>query len=192
MLNSWKVVSFIYRTSGVFECVILTVLSTLILHTCSFADGCSIFKSAFFIFRTFKIRAWFSYVLLWSNVLKELNDTFNVKYKRNWCTVTVAPTIEHHDGHSRTPANQRWEQVPGRSQRLLLGYPHPPLMPSTQRKLYIWRLDTGRWPALYRKCHSNNTPGKRHNIAWVEPLAGNCTTSFTRQREQVWQNVNTK
>ena len=28
---------------------------------------------------------------------------------------------------------------------------------------------------------------KRHNNTWVEPLAGNCTTSSTRQREQVWQ-----
>ena len=26
------------------------------------------------------------------------------KIKKNWCTVTVAPTIEHHGGHSRTPA----------------------------------------------------------------------------------------
>ena len=54
-------------------------------------------------------------------------------------------------------------------------------------KVYIWRLDTGCGPTLYRKCHSHNTPGKRHNNTWVEPLAGNCTTSSTRQREQVWQ-----
>ena len=37
------------------------------------------------------------------------------KIQKNWCTVTVAPTIEHHGGHSRTPGNQRWDQVPGRS-----------------------------------------------------------------------------
>ena len=54
-------------------------------------------------------------------------------------------------------------------------------------KVYIWRFDTGCGPTLYRKCHSHNTPGKRHNNTWVEPLAGNCTTSYTRQREQVWQ-----
>ena len=54
-------------------------------------------------------------------------------------------------------------------------------------KVYIWRLDTGCGPTLYRRCHSHNTPGKRHNYTWVEPLAGNCTTSSTRQREQVWQ-----
>ena len=41
------------------------------------------------------------------------------KTQKNWCTVTVAPTIEHHGRHSRSPANQRWDQVPGRSQRLL-------------------------------------------------------------------------
>ena len=35
------------------------------------------------------------------------------KIQKNWCTVTVAPTIEYHGGHSRTPANQRWDQVPG-------------------------------------------------------------------------------
>ena len=38
-----------------------------------------------------------------------------IEYKilKNWCTVTVAPTIEHHGGHSRTPANQRWDLGPG-------------------------------------------------------------------------------
>ena len=46
-------------------------------------------------------------------------------------------------------------------------------------KVYIRRLDTGCGPTLYRKCHSHNTPGKRHNNTWVEPLAGNCTTSST-------------
>ena len=54
-------------------------------------------------------------------------------------------------------------------------------------KVYKLRLDTGCGPTLYRKCHSHNTPGKRQNT-WVEPLAGNCSTSSTRQREQAWQN----
>ena len=52
-------------------------------------------------------------------------------------------------------------------------------------EVYIWRLDTGYGPTLYRKCHSHNTPGKRHNNTWVEPLAENCTTRSTRQRGQV-------
>ena len=29
-------------------------------------------------------------------------------------------------------------------------------------KVYVWRLDTGFGPTLYRKCHSHNTPGKRN------------------------------
>ena len=56
------------------------------------------------------------------------------KIQKNWCTVTAAPTTEHHGGHSRTPANQRWDQAPGRSQRPPPGQPHPPWMPATQRK----------------------------------------------------------
>ena len=54
-------------------------------------------------------------------------------------------------------------------------------------KVYIWRLDTGCGPTLYRTCHSHNTPGQRHNNTWVEPLAGNCTTSSTLKREQALQ-----
>ena len=54
-------------------------------------------------------------------ILISLNISLTCKIQKNWCTVTVASTIEHHGGHSRTPANQRWDQVPGRSQRLLLG-----------------------------------------------------------------------
>ena len=42
-------------------------------------------------------------------------------------------------------------------------------------KVYIRRLETGCGPTLYRKCHSHNPPGKRHNNTWVEPLAGNFT-----------------
>ena len=30
-------------------------------------------------------------------------------------------------------------------------------------KGYIWTLNTVCGPTLYRKCHSHNTPGKRHN-----------------------------
>ena len=56
------------------------------------------------------------------------------------------------------------------------------------KSVYIWRLDTGRGPTLYRKCHSHNIPGKMHNNTWVEPLVGNCTTSSTRQRRPKGQN----
>ena len=59
-------------------------------------------------------------------------------------------------------------------------------------KVNIWRLDTGCGPTLCRNCHSHNTSGKRHNNTRVEPLAGNCTTSSTRQREQVWHDSSLK
>ena len=36
-------------------------------------------------------------------------------------------------------------------------------MNACETKVYIWRLDTEGGPTLYRKCHSHNTPGKRHN-----------------------------
>ena len=52
-------------------------------------------------------------------------------------------------------------------------------------KVYIWRLGTGCEPTLYTKCHSHTPPGKKHNNTWVELLAGNCTTSSTRQRHMM-------
>ena len=63
----------------------------------------------------------------------------------------------------------------------------PAMNASDKTKVYIWRLDDGCVPTLYRKWHSHNTQEKGHNNTWVEPLAGNCTTSSTRQGEQVWQ-----
>ena len=36
-----------------------------------------------------------------------------VKYKKNWCTVTVAPTIEHHGGHSRSLQTRGETRCPG-------------------------------------------------------------------------------
>ena len=48
-------------------------------------------------------------------------DAGDILGYKNTDALTVAPTIEHQGGHSRTPANQRWDQVPGRSHRLLLG-----------------------------------------------------------------------
>ena len=52
--------------------------------------------------------------------------TIPCKIQKNWCTVTVAPTIEHHGGHSRTPANQRWwDQVPMFIQRVFASLMHP-------------------------------------------------------------------
>ena len=105
------------------------------------------------------------------------------KIQKSWCTVTVAPTIEHHGGPCKP------EVIPGaREESASPAWLAAPAMNARDTtKVYIWRLDTRCGPTLYRKCHSHNTPGKRHNDTRVEPLAGNCTTSSTRQREQVWQ-----
>ena len=36
----------------------------------------------------------------------------------------------------------------------------PAMIARDTTKVYIWRLDTGCWPTLFRKCHSHNAPGK--------------------------------
>ena len=108
------------------------------------------------------------------------------KIQNNWCTVTVAPTIEHHSGHSRTPQTRGETRCPGRVSVSCLANRTRHECPR-HNKGYIWRRDTGCGLTLYRKCQSHNKPGKRHNNTWVEPLAGNCTISSTRQKEQVWQ-----
>ena len=41
---------------------------------------------------------------------------FGCKIQKNWCIVTVVPTIDHHGGQSQTPANQSWDQVSRKSQ----------------------------------------------------------------------------
>ena len=37
-------------------------------------------------------------------------------------------------------------------------------------KVYIWRLDTGCGPTLYRNCHSHNTPGVSSGTTWIGPV----------------------
>ena len=41
-------------------------------------------------------------------------------------------------------------------------------------KVYIWRLDTGCGPTLYRKCHSHNTPGKRYRKLSLKSSNSKC------------------
>ena len=60
-------------------------------------------------------------------------------------------------------------------------------MPAIQRKCIYWGLTLDVDRHYIGSVTSTTHQGKRHNNTWVEPLAGNCTTSFTRQREQVWQ-----
>ena len=39
--------------------------------------------------------------------------SFKYKIQKNWCTVTVEQTIEHHGGHSRIPATRGETRCPG-------------------------------------------------------------------------------
>ena len=43
-------------------------------------------------------------------------------------------------------------------------------------QVHIKRLDTGCGPTLYRKCHSHNTPGKRHNNIIIISIIIVCQT----------------
>ena len=98
----------------------------------------------------------------------------------------MAPIIEHHGGHSRNPCKQEVRPGAREDSTSPAWLAASAMNPRDTTKVSIWRLDTGCGATLYRKCHYHNTPGKRHKNTWVEPLAGNCTTSSTRQREQVW------
>ena len=91
-----------------------------------------------------------------------------------WWILTDPCTLEVRSGAREESASHAWLATPAMNAR-------------DTTKVYIWRRNTGWGPTLYRKCHSHNTPGKRYNNIWVEPLEGNCTTSSTRQREHVWQ-----
>ena len=89
-------------------------------------------------------------------------------------TFTVPCKPEARPGAREESASPAWLAAPAMNAR-------------DTTEMYIWRPYTGCGPTLYRKCHSHNTPGKRHDNTWVKLLAGNCTTSSTRQRVQVWQ-----
>ena len=53
------------------------------------------------------------------------------KIQKEWCTVTVAPTIEHNGGHSRKPEVRPGAREESASPAWLAA---PPWMPATQRK----------------------------------------------------------
>ena len=82
------------------------------------------------------------------------------KMLNNWCTVTVAPTIEHQWWTLTDPCKP--EVRPGALEES--GSPAclaaPAMNTRDTTEMYIWRLDTGCGPTLYGKCHSYNTPGK--------------------------------
>ena len=64
------------------------------------------------------------------------------KIQKDWCTATVSPTIEHHGGHSRTPANQRFitlipkEDHMAKSRSFPLKWPTLPILDPVWVSLY--------------------------------------------------------
>ena len=110
------------------------------------------------------------------NVKYKRTDALSLSHQQQSTTVDIHGPLQTR-GKTRCPGGVSVSCLASRTRHECPGH----------NKGYIWRLDTGWGKTLNRKCHNHNTPGKRHNNTSVEPLAGNCTTSYTRQREQVWQ-----
>ena len=113
----------------------------------------------------------------------------NVKYKRTMllCTNIRAPRWTLTDpckpevrlGAQEESASPDWLAAPAMNAR-------------DTTKVYIWRHDTGCGPSLYRKCHSHNTPGKRHNNTYVEPLKGTVLRAPNGKGDKCDKNVKYK
>ena len=122
------------------------------------------------------------------------------KIHKNWCTITVAPTIEHRHYIGSVTATTHQEKG------IITLESNPSrgncTTSSTRQREEVWQKckiqknwctvtvapTTEHWHYIGSVTATTHQE-KRHNNTWVEPLAGNCTTSFTRQREQVWQNL---
>ena len=105
------------------------------------------------------------------------------KIQKNWCTVTAAPTIEHHARWTFTDPCKPEVRPGAREESASPAWLATPAINARDTtKVYIRRVDTGCRPTLYRKCHSHNTPGKRHYNTWfkLEKL----TATFTIWKAQ--------
>ena len=76
-------------------------------------------------------------------------------WRQHWSTTVDIHGAPQTRGETKWSASPAWLAAPAMNAR-------------DTTKVYIWRFDTGCGPTLYRKCHSHNTPGKRHNNTWVE------------------------
>ena len=77
---------------------------------------------------------------------EQIAPSYECKIQKNWCTVTVAPTIEHHDGHSRPLQSRGETRCPGGVSVSCLASP-PAMNASDTTKVLIWKWN------LYRHCH---------------------------------------
>ena len=108
--------------------------------------------------------------------------TYNISPRRTFtdpCKPKVRP------GAREESASPAWLATPAMNAR-------------DTRKVYIWRLDTGCGPTLYRKCHSHNTPGKRRKTLESNPLRGTVlyqlhTAKGTSVTKELWsEHVNAR
>ena len=88
-----------------------------------------------------------------------MNCYHGTNNRATWWTFTDPCKPEVRPGTREESASPAWLAAPAMNAR-------------DTTKVYVWRLDTGCGPTIYRKCHSHNTPGKSHYNTWVEPLRG--------------------
>ena len=82
-----------------------------------------------------------------------MDPSINIKCKiqKNWCTVTVAPTIEHHGGHCMDPCKPE-VRLGAREESASPAWLAAAAMNTRDTtKVYIWRLDTGCGPTHQEK-----------------------------------------
>ena len=70
-----------------------------------------------------------------------------INIKAPWWTFTDPCELEVRQGAREESTSPAWLAAPAMNAR-------------DTKKMYIWRLETGCGPTLYRKCHRHNTPGK--------------------------------
>ena len=112
----------------------------------------------------------------------------------------MAPTIEHHRGHSWTPADQRWDQVPGRRhhQKLWLHKGRPVGVPNVIVLMWLNGF-TGLKFQPQKLFNQKRRKRKRsYSVLWQNPLQqqkcqkGKVTTQTTsptdRLRTVSWSN----
>ena len=59
-------------------------------------------------------------------------------------------------------------------------------------RVYIWRLDTGCGPTIYRKCHNHNTPGKAIITLESKPSRGTVLPAPNCKGNKCYKNVQYK
>ena len=119
----------------------------------------------------------FSYIFLYTNRTVDIPIWRICKLEKldsflhMWCTVTYCGTNNRASRWTFTDPCKPEVRSGAREESASPAWLAAPAMNARDTtKVYIWRLDTGCGPTLYRKCHSHNKPGIRHSNTWVEPI----------------------